>query len=87
MAGHALERRNTLAAGPAHHVGEMAMPVVALLRIACRGVAVDAAGRGQYGVDLLPRGETSRGIRSGGHVADGLSRRTIASCKRVLVAV
>src|SRR6266446_10696547 len=62
VTGHALQRRNTLALGPAHDVGEVAMPIVALLRVVRGSVAVDAAGRRQHGVDLLPRGETLRGF-------------------------
>src|SRR5260370_18674853 len=65
VTGHALQRRNTLALGPAHDIGEMVMPIVALLRMVRGGVAVDAAGEGQHGVDLPPRPETLPGSRGG----------------------
>ena len=60
MTGNTLKRRNTLAVRPAHHIGEVAMPIVALLRIIGSGVAVDAARMGQHGIDLLPGGKALR---------------------------
>ena len=60
MARNALQRRHAHAVRTAHHIGEVAMPIVALLRIIGSGVAVDAAGMGQHGIDLLLGGETLR---------------------------
>src|SRR5260370_35267668 len=74
VTGHALQRRNTLALGPAHDIGEMAMSIVALLRMVRGGGAVDATGGGQHGVDLLPRSETPRGFGGGPFPRNGVPR-------------
>src|SRR5260370_668393 len=60
VTGHALQRRNTLALGPAHDIGEMAMSIVALLRMVRGGVAVDATGSGPHGVEPRPRTASPR---------------------------
>src|SRR4029453_5931610 len=65
MTGRALKRWDTIAVRPAHDVGEVAMPIFPLLRIIRGGVAVEPAGVGQYGVDLLPGGKTLRACRGG----------------------
>src|SRR2546426_6028518 len=48
VARDTLQCRYTFADWAAHHVGEMAVPVIALLRIVRRGVAVDATRVRQY---------------------------------------
>jgi len=60
MASNALQRRNALAVGAAHNVGEVPVPVVALLRIVRRRVAVDAARMREHRIDLLPCGQAVR---------------------------
>src|SRR5260370_14488837 len=64
VTGHALQRRNTLALGPAHDIGEMAMSIVALLRMVRGGPAVDSTGSRHHGEDLLP--PTANPLRLGG---------------------
>jgi len=54
MAGTALQGWNAFARRPTHHVEEMAMAVVPLLRIIPGCVAVDTARMSQYGINLLP---------------------------------
>ena len=54
MAGTALQRWNAFALRPTHHVEEMAMAVVPLLRIIPGCVAVYTARMSQYGINLLP---------------------------------
>ena len=60
MARNALQRRHAHAVRTTYHIGEVAMPAVALLRIIGSGVAVDAARMGQHGIDLLPGGKALR---------------------------
>ena len=48
VAGNALERWNAFARWAAHHISEMPVPVITLLRIVRRGMAVDAARMRQY---------------------------------------
>ena len=48
VAGNALQRWNAVAGWAAYHIGEMPVPVIALLRIVRRSVAVDAARMRQY---------------------------------------
>ena len=57
MAGDALQGRDAFTRRPTHHVEEMSMPVVALLRIIPRCVAVDTAWMSQDTIDLLPGGK------------------------------
>src|SRR5713226_4033075 len=66
MTGRALQRRNALALRTAHHVEEVAMSVIALLRIVAISVAVDAAWMRHHRINLLPCGQTfsSGGTRS-----------------------
>jgi len=53
MAGHAIQRRHALVFRPPDHVKQMAVPVVALLRIVRSGMAVNATGVRQHGIDVL----------------------------------
>src|ERR1700749_3829994 len=56
MTGHAVERGNAVAFAAAHDVREVAVAVVALLRVVRRRVAVDAARVREHRIDLPPRG-------------------------------
>jgi hypothetical protein len=47
MAAFTIQRRHADVPRPAHDIREMAMTVIALLRIICCGVTVDAARRSQ----------------------------------------
>ena len=44
MAGNALQRRNAFAGWAADHIGEMPVPVIALLRIVGGGMTINATG-------------------------------------------
>jgi len=56
MTTDATQRRHTSALSTAYDVCEVAMAIVALLRIVCGGVTVDAAWRNHDGINLLPGG-------------------------------
>jgi len=58
MTGSTVQARHALASGPAHDVEQMTVPVVALLWIVRRGVAIDTTRSCQHGIYLLPGGET-----------------------------
>src|ERR1700693_2812518 len=60
MTSNALQRWNALAVRAAHNIGEVPVPVVALLRIVRRRVAVDAARMREHRIDLLPCGQAVR---------------------------
>ena len=57
MAGGALQRRNAFARRPTHHVEEMSMTIITLLRVTPGCVAVDTARVGHYGINLAPGGK------------------------------
>ena len=54
MASNTLQRRNPFALWPAHHVREMPVPVIALLRVVRGRMAVDAPRMREHGINLLP---------------------------------
>ena len=56
MAACTIQPGHAFAFRAAHDVGKVTTPVVALLRVICGGVTVDAARVGQDRIDLLPRG-------------------------------
>ncbi len=64
MTGRTIEAWYTFASRSADNVEQMAVPIIPLLRIARRSVAVDAARRRQHGVDLLPGGKTTLARRA-----------------------
>ncbi len=63
MARPAIESDHAFVLRTANDIGKVAMPVISLLRIVRCRVAIDAAWRSQYRMDLLPRGKTIGGFR------------------------
>ena len=58
MTSGASQSRNSDAEWTSNDVGKVTMPVIALLRITPRCVAVDTARMSQHGIDLLPGGKS-----------------------------
>src|SRR5258708_38623865 len=58
VAGNTLKRRNAFTTRAADYVGEVRLPVFALLGVVRRRMAVDATRTGQNRIDLLPGNET-----------------------------
>src|SRR5580692_114596 len=59
MARRAIQRRHALALRAANDVEQMAVAVIALLWIIRRGMAVNATGVRQHGINVLPSSKTS----------------------------
>ena len=59
MTGSTVQAGHTCAFRPPDDIEQVRMPVIPLLRIVRRGVAIDTTGIGQDGVNLLPSCEAS----------------------------
>ena len=58
VTAHAVQSGHPFARRTANNICEVTVPVIALLRISCRCVTVDAAWRSQYRIHLLPRAQS-----------------------------
>ena len=77
MACRAIQRWHALAFRAANDVEEMAVAVIALLWIIRRGMAVNATGVRQHGIDVLPSSKTSFAVSLDRHF---LRRSVLSQC-------